>query len=83
MCSCFYERGSSIYICFSIFNCYIFIVRILSKPEVRVEVPLELGKDTRSQLKPWSAAPGGGGLEPQSNPWPPLDALLWTPPGVC
>lgn len=81
MCSCFYERDSSIYICFSIFNCYIFIIRILSKPEVWVEVPLELGKDTRPQL---SLSP----LLRTEGTWdliltPGHTAVLSTPPDVC
>lgn len=41
--------GSSVYVCFSIFNCSIFTVRLLSKPKVSVEAPLELGPEATAE----------------------------------
>lgn len=46
----------------------IFIVRVLSKPEVWLEASLVLGKDTRPQMKLWFTAPGWKGFGTSHKP---------------
>ena len=82
MCLCFYEQGRSIYICFSIFNCFIFIVRILSKPEVWVDPGFRAGKGLEATAEAWvhrSRAEVTWDLRLT----PGHTVVLSIPPGVC